>query len=247
MRLHFTQKGVQKIVKTAKYAFVRSLPVMAGYLVLGLGFGVLLQSKGYGLGWALAMSLLIYARSMQYVAVDLLAGGASLIATALMTLTVNARHLFYGVSMVERYRDAGPAKPYLIFALTDETYSLVCSGDVPAGVDRRRYFFLVSLFDQLYWVAGSLAGALVGGLLPFDTTGIDFSMTALFLVVMTEQWRAARDHTAALVGLGVSLACLAVFGADNFLIPAMVGITLALTLLRRRPGAPEQEDAHASH
>ena len=144
-------------------------------------------------------------------------------------------------------RDAGPAKPYLIFALTDETYSLVCSGDVPAGVDRRRYWLLVSLFDQLYWVAGSLAGALVGGLLPFDTTGIDFSMTALFLVVMTEQWRAARDHTAALVGLGVSLACLAVFGADNFLIPAMVGITLALTLLRRRPGAPEQEGAHASH
>ena len=105
----------------------------------------------------------------------------------------------------------------------------------------------VALLDQLYWVAGSLAGSLVGGLLPFDTTGIDFSMTALFLVVMTEQWRAARDHTAALVGLGVSLACLAVFGADNFLIPAMVGITLALTLLRRRPGAPEQEGAHASH
>ena len=234
-------------MKTAKYALVRTLPVLAGYLVLGLGFGVLLESKGYGAGWAFVMSTLIYAGSMQYVAVDLLAGGASLIATALMTLTVNARHLFYGVSMVERYRDAGPAKPYLIFALTDETYSLVCSGDVPAGVDRRRYFFLVSLFDQLYWVAGSLAGALVGGLLPFDTTGIDFSMTALFLVVMTEQWRAARDHTAALVGLGVSLACLAVFGADNFLIPAMVGITLALTLLRRRPGAPEQEDAHASH
>ena len=234
-------------MKTARYAFARTLPVMAGYLVLGLGFGVLLQTRGYGVGWALAMSVFVYAGSMQYLAVDLLAGGASLIATALMTLTVNARHLFYGVSMVERYRDAGPAKPYLIFALTDETYSLVCSGDLPAGVDRRRYFFLVSLFDQLYWVAGSLLGVLLGGVLPFDTTGIDFSMTALFLVVMTEQWRAARDHTAALVGVGVSLACLVVFGADDFLIPAMIGITLALTLLRRRPGAPEQEGAHASH
>lgn len=188
--------------KTARYALLRTLPVMAGYLVLGLGFGGLLQSKGYGLGWALAMSLLVYAGSMQYVAVDLLAGGASLIAAALMTLTVNARHLFYGISMVERYRDAGPAKPYLIFSLTDETYSLVCSGEVPEGVDRRGYFFLVSLLDQLYWVAGSAAGALVGSLLPFDSTGIDFSMTALFLVVMTEQWRASRDHTAALVGLG---------------------------------------------
>lgn len=236
--------------KAARYALLRTLPVMAGYLVLGLGFGVLLQSKGYGLGWALAMSLLIYAGSMQYVAVDLLAGGASLIAAALMTLTVNARHLFYGISMVERYRDAGPAKPYLIFALTDETYSLVCSGEVPEGVDRRGYFFLVSLLDQLYWVAGSAAGALVGSLLPFDSTGIDFSMTALFLVVMTEQWRASRDHTPALVGLGVSLACLVVFGADNFLIPAMIGITLALTLLRgplQRSAQREKEDAHASH
>lgn len=236
--------------KTARYALLRTLPVMAGYLVLGLGFGVLLQSKGYGLGWALAMSLLVYAGSMQYVAVDLLAGGASLIAAALMTLTVNARHLFYGISMVERYRDAGPAKPYLIFALTDETYSLVCSGEVPEGVDRRGYFFLVSLLDQLYWVAGSAAGALVGSLLPFDSTGIDFSMTALFLVVMTEQWRASRDHTPALVGLGVSLVCLVVFGADNFLIPAMIGITLALTLLRgplQRSAQREEEDAHADH
>lgn len=228
--------------KTAKYAFVRSLPVMAGYLVLGLGFGVLLESKGYGVGWALAMSTLIYAGSMQYVAVDLLAGGASLIAAALMTVTVNARHLFYGISMVERYRDAGPAKPYLIFALTDETYSLVCSGEVPDGVDRKRYFFLVSLFDQLYWIAGSVAGALVGAVLPFDSTGIDFSMTALFLVVMTEQWRTTQDHRPALAGLGVSLVCLLVFGAEDFLIPAMIGITLVLTLLRGALQAKEETD-----
>lgn len=228
--------------KTAKYAFVRSLPVMAGYLVLGLGFGVLLESKGYGVGWALAMSTLIYAGSMQYVAVDLLAGGASLIAAALMTVTVNARHLFYGISMVERYRDAGPAKPYLIFALTDETYSLVCSGEVPDGVDRKRYFFLVSLFDHLYWIAGSVAGALVGAVLPFDSTGIDFSMTALFLVVMTEQWRTTQDHRPALAGLGVSLVCLLVFGAEDFLIPAMIGITLVLTLLRGALQAKEETD-----
>lgn len=222
------------MVKTAHYAFARSLPVLAGYLVLGLGFGVLLASKGYGLGWAVVMSTLIYAGSMQYLAVDLLAGGASLVAAALMTLTVNARHLFYGVSMVERYRDAGPAKPYLVFALTDETYSLVCSGDPPAGVDRKGYFLLVSLLDHLYWIAGSALGALLGGALPFDSTGIDFSMTALFLVVMTEQWRTSRDHRPALVGLGVSLACLWVFGASDFLIPAMVGITAVLTLLRGR-------------
>mgnify|MGYP003162717347 CR=1 FL=1 len=192
-------------MKTIRYAFVRSLPIMAGYIVLGLGFGVLLQSKGYGAGWALVMSGLIYAGSMQYVAIDLLAGGASLISAAIMTLMVNARHLFYGISMLERYKDTGAAKPYLIFALTDETYSVVCSGG---------------------------AGALLGSVLPFDTTGIDFSMTALFLVVMTEQWKASRDHTPALVGLGVSLVCLLVFGSSDFLIPSMVGITAALTVLR---------------
>lgn len=219
-------------LKTFKYAFVRSLPIMAGYIVLGLGFGVLLQSKGYGVGWALAMGGLIYAGSMQYVAIDLLAGGASLISAALMTLMVNARHLFYGISMLERYKDTGAAKPYLIFALTDETYSVVCSGDVPDGVDREKYYFWVSLLDQFYWVVGCVAGALLGSVLPFDTTGIDFSMTALFLVVMVEQWRSTRDHTPALVGLGVSLVCLLIFGSSNFLIPSMVGITVALTLLR---------------
>ena len=206
-------------MKTIRYAFVRSLPIMAGYIVLGLGFGVLLQSKGYGAGWALVMSGLIYAGSMQYVAIDLLAGGASLISAAIMTLMVNARHLFYGISMLERYKDTGAAKPYLIFALTDETYSVVCSGGVPEGVDRKKYYFWVSLLNQLYWIAGGV-------------TGIDFSMTALFLVVMTEQWKASRDHTPALVGLGVSLVCLLVFGSSDFLIPSMVGITAALTVLR---------------
>lgn len=219
-------------LKTFKYAFVRSLPIMAGYIVLGLGFGVLLQSKGYGVGWALAMGGLIYAGSMQYVAIDLLAGGASLISAALMTLMVNARHLFYGISMLERYKDTGAAKPYLIFALTDETYSVVCSGDVPDGVDRKKYYFWVSLLDQFYWVVGCVAGALLGSVLPFDTTGIDFSMTALFLVVMVEQWRSTCDHTPALVGLGVSLVCLLIFGSSNFLIPSMIGITAVLTLLR---------------
>lgn len=189
-------------MKTIRYAFVRSLPIMAGYIVLGLGFGVLLQSKGYGAGWALVMSGLIYAGSMQYVAIDLLAGGASLISAAIMTLMVNARHLFYGISMLERYKDTGAAKPYLIFALTDETYSVVCSGGVPEGVDRKKYYFWVSLLNQLYWIAGGVTGALLGSVLPFDTTGIDFSMTALFLVVMTEQWKASRDHTPRAGGAG---------------------------------------------
>ena len=240
-------------MKTLRYAFARTLPIMAGYLVLGLGFGVLLQSKGYGVGWSLVMSTLIYAGSMQYVTIDLLAGGASLISAALMTLMVNARHLFYGISMLQRYKNTGAAKPYLIFALTDETYSVVCSGDVPEGVDQNRYYLFASLFDQIYWVAGSATGTLLGSIIPFDTTGIDFSMTALFLVVMVDSGmmpgvssRAGKDHTPALVGLGVSLICLVIFGSSNFLIPSMLGITAALTLLRgpMEKRAQKEEAAH---
>ena len=149
-----------------------------------------------------------------------------------MTLLLNCRHIFYGLSFLETFHSMGARKWYMIFSLTDETYSVVCSGGVPEGVDRKKYYFWVSLLNQLYWIAGGVAGALLGSVLPFDTTGIDFSMTALFLVVMTEQWKASRDHTPALVGLGVSLVCLLVFGSSDFLIPSMVGITAALTVLR---------------
>ena len=217
---------------TGKYAFRQSLPVMAGYLVLGMGFGVLLETKGYGVFWALAMSLFIYAGSMQYVAIDLLTGGASLISAALMTLMVNARHLFYGISMIERYRDTGAAKPYLIFSLTDETYSLVCSGNVPRGVDQKKYYLLVSFFNQCYWVAGSVAGSLVGSLLTFNTEGIEFAMTALVLVVFTEQWKSTKNHISAVTGVAASVVCLVIFGPDRFVIPAMAAITVLLTLMR---------------
>ena len=228
-------------MKTFKYAFVRSVPIMAGYIVLGLGFGVLLQSKGYGAGWALAMGGLIYAGSMQYVTIDLLAGGASLISAALMTLMVNARHLFYGISMLERYKNTGAAKPYLIFALTDETYSVVCSGDAPEGVDQSRYFFWVSLLDQFYWVVGCVAGALLGSVLPFDTTGIDFSMTALFVVLLLEQCKVHRHLLPALIGLFCALICLLLIGASNFMIPALCVCTAMLLLFRSHIEPSEEE------
>lgn len=218
---------------SVKYALKRSIPVMAGYVVLGMGFGILLETKGYGIGWALCMSTFIYAGSMQYVAIDLLAGGASLISAALMTLMVNARHLFYGVSMIDRYKETGAKKPYLIFALTDETYSLVCSGDVPEGVDQKAYFFWVSFFDQCYWVMGSVAGSLIGSLITFNTAGIEFSMTALFIVVFVEQWKSTSNHLSALIGVVTSIICLFLFGGDSFLIPSMLMITLMLTLCRK--------------
>lgn len=223
-------------MQTVRNAFKSSLPVMAGYLVLGAGFGMMMKAAGYGAGWAFAMSLFIYAGSMQYAAVGLLSGGASLLSVALTTLMVNARHLFYGISMLEPYRKAGAARPYLIFALTDETYSLVCSGKRSI-----RECLLISLFDQVYWVAGSTVGALLGGVVPFSTEGVDFALTALFLTVFTQQWLENKNYFPALCGVGVSVLCLAVFGPDRFLIPAMAGITALLLAA----GLKEKEGDHA--
>ena len=253
-----------------KQAFIRSLPVMAGYVVLGIGFGILLRGAGYGVLWAFAMSAFIYAGSMQYVGVSLLTGGASILTTALTTFMVNARHLFYSISMVDRYKDAGKYKPYMIFALTDETYSLLSGGEDPfrdgaepgtggadpfrdgsepgtggsgstggsagAREDLNKYRFWVSLFDQSYWVTGCVLGSLLGAVIPFSTKGIEFSMTALFIASFTEQWLTTRDHLPALTGLLSTLVCLVIFGAERFLIPAMLLITLILTLVRGRYG-----------
>lgn len=215
-------------------AFWKTVPVFAGYIVLGAGFGILMNNAGFGAVWTAAMSTFIYAGSMQYVGVGLLTGGAGIVTTAITTVMINARHLFYSISMIDRYKDAGRYKPYLIFALTDETYSLLCDGQTPAGEDPGLYRFLVSLFNQCYWVAGSVMGNLIGSVLPFSTAGIEFSMTALFAASFTEQWLTAKDHLPALTGVLCALVCLILFGPENFLIPAMLAITLVLTLLRSR-------------
>lgn len=219
-------------MQTIKQAFYKSIPVMAGYVFLGIGFGILIRDAGYGLLPAAAMSLFIYAGSMQFVGVSLLTGGATLLTTAITTVMVNARHLFYSISMIGKYKSAGKYKPYMIFALTDETYSLLCDGSTPDGTDPELYRFLVSLFDHSYWVAGSVIGNLLGTVLPFSTAGIEFSMTALFVASFTEQWLTTKDHIPAITGLLGTLLCLVVFGRENFLIPAMLLITLVLTLLR---------------
>ena len=227
--------------QTIKIAYQKSLPVMAGYIVLGIGFGILLKDAGYGLIWSFLMSLTIYAGSMQYVGVSLLTSGASLITVALTTLMVNARHLFYGLSMIEKYKGAGKKKPYLIFSLTDETYSLLCNDDIPQGADRHGYQFWVSLFNQSYWVLGCVLGSLVGTLFRFDTAGIDFSMTALFVTVFVEQWLTTKNHRPAIIGLAASGLCLVIFGADKFLLPTMMVITVALLLMKKSAGGENHE------
>jgi 4-azaleucine resistance transporter AzlC len=219
--------------RAIKAAFPGTLPVMAGYVFLGFGFGILLFQSGYGFLWALAMSLFIYAGSMQYLLVSLLTGGAGLLTAALTTFVVNARHLFYGISMVDAYKGAGKKKPYMIFALTDETYSLVSQNQVPEGISRHSYCFLVSIFDHIYWVAGSVLGSLAGTLIPINYEGIEFALTALFVTIFTDQWLSSKNHFPAVIGVASTLLCLLLFGKDIFLIPSMVIIALALTALRK--------------
>ena len=216
-------------------AFFASIPVMTGYIVLGIGFGMLLQIRGYGVLWALAMSIFIFAGSMQYVAIDLITGGVSLITIALTTLAVNARHLFYGISMVDKYK-VQKRKYFLFWTLTDETYSLVCSDEPEKTGNPSAYYFYVSLFDYSYWVLGSVLGALLGEVIPFSMEGIDFSLTALFLTVFVEQWMTTKNHLAAVAGVVSSVLCLLLFGSDKFLIPAMILIAAVLILLRKMEG-----------
>ena len=227
--------------KTIKISFLKSLPVLAGYLVLGISFGILLKRAGYGLFWSFLMGLTIYAGSMQFVAVSLLTEGASLVTAALTTLLVNARHLFYGLSMIEKYEDAGTKKPYLIFALTDETYSLLCGKELPDGVHRHWYYFFVSALNHCYWMTGCILGSLLGTLLDFDTAGIEFSMTALFVTVFVEQWLTAENHVPAILGLVCSMLCLGIFGADSFLIPTMLLMTVMLLWIRKKIGEKARE------
>lgn len=227
---------------TLRYSFLASLPVMAGYLVLGMGFGILLQDKGYTWPWALLMGVTVYAGSMQYVAVDLLAAGASLVSVALMTVMVQIRHLFYGITMLPKYSKAGKKKIYLIHALTDETYSLVCKPYLPDDVDEYKYYLYLSLMNHSYWIIGDILGVVVGSSLNFNSNGVDFAMTALFVVIFVEQWEKAKSHIPAITGVVITVISRLLFSADNFLIPSMIGITVALFLEKRWLGAELKED-----
>lgn len=218
--------------KLLKKVFLDTIPVLSGYIVLGIGFGVILMSRGMGLSWSVGMSTIIYAGSMQFLLAELIGGGVSLFSIALTTFMVNARHFFFGISMVDTYKNTGAAKPYLIYGLTDETYSLVCNTAGLNEEERKPYYLAVTLINQIYWVVSCALGSLVGSLVKFNTEGVDFALTALFLTVFVEQWLSTKDHSMALTGLLGSFACLIIFGPDSFLIPAMLLITAVLTFMR---------------
>lgn len=224
---------MEKQFKALKAAFPHTIPVMTGYLFLGVAFGILLTSKGYHFIWAIIMSLLIYAGSMQFVAVEILTSIFNPLNAFLITLMVNARHLFYGLSMLTKFRGTGKYNPYLIFGLTDETYSLLCSCEIPDDVDKNQFMFYTTLLNQTYWIVASAAGALLGSVFTFNTEGIDFVMTALFIVIFINQWKSQKNHTPALIGLGGSVLCLLLFGPDNFIIPSMILIIAALTIFKK--------------
>lgn len=220
----------QKKKENFRYAAAKSVPVFFGYIFLGIAFGILMAKAGYGPLWTLAASLFIYAGSMQFVLVSFLAARAPLGLVALTTLFINGRHIFYGLSFVERFKKMGKYYPYMVFSLTDETYSVLCSCPEEKVEQEPRILFWISALDQSYWVAGSLIGALAGGLLPFDFQGIEFSMTALFLVIFLDQWKDSKGHSPAIAGLAVAAFFLVLLGPDRFLLPALLVIAAVMCL-----------------
>ena len=218
----------EKLRTAFRAAFPVTVPVLTGYVCLGLAYGVLMAANGYGPLWSVLMSAVGFCGSMQYAVIPILAAGFEPLQTFLLTLMVNARHIFYGLSMLERYKGLGWARFPLIYTLSDETFSLVSTLDPPAGVSRRDFFLCVSLLDYSYWVTGTALGGLLGRVLAFNTTGLDFALTALFVVLFLEQWKERERRPAGVVGIACAALSLAVFGPGNLVIPAMVMILAAL-------------------
>ena len=219
--------------KALKAAFPHTIPIMAGFLFLGMTYGVTMQVKGFPFYYPMLTSMMIFAGSMEFVTSNLLLGVFDPLQAFLMTLMVNARHLFYGLALLDRFPGKGLKRAYMIFGLCDETFSIACAVEPPRGVDKGWFQFFVTLLNQSYWIAGATLGGLAGMLLKFNTQGLDFAMTAMFVVIFIEQWKKDKHHAPALSGLVISILCLILWGPDGFVIPAMGGIILALSLLRR--------------
>lgn len=214
-------------------AFPHTIPVMTGYLFLGISYGIYMKVSGFSFLYPMFMAITIFGGSLEFLAVSLLMSTFAPLQTFLMALVIQARHLFYGLAMLEKYKNTGLKKLYLIFALTDETFSVNCSTPVPEGMDKGKFYFAVSLLDQCYWVSGATIGGILGSFIPFNTEGLDFVMTAMFVVIFIEQWLKEKKHYTAFIGVLSSVLCLLLFGADSFIIPSMVCIFTMLTLFRK--------------
>lgn len=224
-------KEIQK--KALKEAFPYTLPILAGFAFLGFAYGIYMHSLGFSAVYPIVMSMTIFAGSMEFVAGNLLLGAFDPVGALLLTLMVNARHLFYGISMLDKFRGVGRKKAYLIFGMCDESFSINCTAEIPPEVDRGWFMFFVTLLNQCYWVLGAAMGGLLGGVITLNTRGIEFVMTALFAVIFLNQWMKEKNHTSSLIGLAASAVCLLIFGSSNFIIPAMITILVLLSALRK--------------
>ena len=230
------------VMKKALFtAFPHTLPIFAGFWFLGLTYGIYMNASGFSFWYPMIMSLTIFAGSVEFVAVNLLLGAFNPLQALAMTLMINARHLFYGISMLDKYKGTGWKKFYLIFGMCDESFSINYTANIPAEVDRGWFMFFVTLLNHIYWFTGATLGGIFGSLIQFNTEGLEFVMTAMFVVIFLEQWLKEKRHTSALLGLGLSLICLLAFGSESFILPAMLAILGVLTLLRK-PLAKEKVD-----
>ena len=216
-----------------KSAFPQTLPVLAGYVSLGIAFGILLRDAGYGVFYAFLMSLFVFAGSAQFLCVELLVANATLPQVAFLIFLLNFRHFFYGLTMISHYRNV-KNKWYLILGLTDETYALLSANKIPSTVEKSDFYFAVTLLNHIYWISGSVIGSLVGALIPFDMTGIDFAITALFAVLVVEQWKSHSKHFPAILGFSVSILSILIFGTENFIIPTLIIICVILLLFKNQ-------------
>ena len=224
---------IQVMKKALKCAFPYTIPIFAGFWFLGLTYGIYMNVNGFSFIYPMLMSLTIFAGSIEFIAVNMLMGAFDLLQALAMTLMINARHLFYGIAMLDKFRGLGWKKIYLIFGMCDESFSINYTADIPEDVDRGWFMFFVTLLNHFYWFSGATLGGIFGSFLRFSTEGLDFVMTAMFVVIFLEQWLKEKGHVSSLCGLAVSLLCLILFGADQFMVPAMLAILGVLTLLRR--------------
>ena len=220
-------------MRALKAAFPHTIPILAGFLFLGMTYGIYMNVSGFSFIYPMLMSLTIFAGSVEFVAVNILLGSFDPLQAFAVALMLNARHLFYGISMLDKFRGTGLKKFYLIFGMCDESFSINYTAEVPEDVDKGLFMFFVTLLDQIYWVTGATLGGVFGSLITFSTEGLDFVMTAMFVVIFLEQWLKEKKHTASILGLGISAVCLFAFGADDFMIPSMLALLTALTLLRK--------------
>ena len=219
--------------KALKAAFPYTIPIFAGFWFLGMAYGIYMNVSGFRFWYPLVMSIAIFGGSLEFVAVSMLLSPFAPVQTFIMALLIQARHLFYGISMLDRYKGMGWKKFYLIYAMCDESFSINYTAQIPEDVDHGWFYFFVSLLNQSYWVSGALMGSLLGSLIPFNTEGLDFVLTAMFVVIFLEQWLKEKHHISEWIGLASGLLCLMIFGADSFMVPTMICILVLLTVLRK--------------